>query len=754
MNAASFEALGARVRALKEAPPARGWFDRARSRLSRVGDVLPEQLRRLDGEFDAVGLHSAQDVRLLRELGATTGRLATLAAGLSQRARVAEDEFLQVLAVAEQRWQTGELTDAAREELAQDLERLSRVAKVAAIFEGGARGPFVITRPPSRSRGAAPQSALLASVEFLYARASQNALDTQQKRRDLDAAHELLLRLGQVSQDDRARARTLRIDVAEARRTLAEAPLVRSLDELLRHVRHTARRDPSTAYRSLRALYQRAVDVGDEALAKAASAAVDALLPGRAQLAEAVERSRLARELGLSTRELPSGPGPGALPPGGVPGVADALGDLLRELAFDLDGDRRKALELARGCARFFDVDDALAESLPSAELSSTRPVQRRVPYPTQRMSYEFTGSLTELNNFVISHPGTLALDLASNRQLVRSYLEEEPPPKERKVLRTAVRVYVLDASGSMHGGRARFRDAILIAELNALRVRARLGLPFDPLFFSYFNDSPTELVRVDTADAATRHIDKLFARSPAEGQTDITLALMSAFESIAQAQGRDPYLARATVVLVTDGEDGVDQELLRRVRRPLAGVDIALSFISLGEENQDLKTLVLEQRDRGGRAFYHHLTDAEIALARTEFDRAPRTLLPADVPITPDALERLLPALDALERVAQDRAHGDQPLPDVPFASYFTASGPSTDGPKDELVADLLEALAETAAYVPAEARPREAVALLRHLLDVYRLPLDEFRAALGSPASRIVAARARFERLCSPLA
>src|SRR5439155_11110853 len=144
----------------------------------------------------------------------------------------------------------------------------------------------------------------------------------------------------------------------------------------------------------------------------------------------------------------------------------------------------------------------------------------------------------------------------------------------------TAVRVYVLDASGSMYGPRARFRDAILIAELNNLRVKARKKLSFDPIYFSFFNDQPTELARVDSATESTRQIEKLFRDSPAEGQTDITLALVAAFDSIRAAQGKDPYLARATVVLVTDGEDGVDLELLRRTRAPLDSLEIALSFI------------------------------------------------------------------------------------------------------------------------------------------------------------------------------
>ena len=138
----------------------------------------------------------------------------------------------------------------------------------------------------------------------------------------------------------------------------------------------------------------------------------------------------------------------------------------------------------------------------------------------------------------------------------------------------------------------------------------------------------------MDTVLQATRQIEKLFHHSPAEGQTDISLALMSAFDSIRAARGRDPYLARATVVLITDGEDRVDMELIRRTRAPMDSLDIALSFVSLGEENPDLKALVEEQRARGGRAFYHHLSDREIQWARTAFDSPWRTLLPRDVPV------------------------------------------------------------------------------------------------------------------------
>jgi hypothetical protein len=446
------------------------------------------------------------------------------------------------------------------------------------------------------------------------------------------------------------------------------------------------------------------------------------------------------------------------------PGLQDAQtlkpeeDELLADLAYSLDPEQLAAFELAAGCARYFDVEDSLSEDIVQVDTGALRPIPRRVPYPTQMMNFEVTGSLHEVNNFVVTDPRMLVYDLAANRQLVRAYLEEEPPPKPKKMKRTAVRVYVLDASGSMHGTRARFRDAILIAELNNLRAKARQGLPFDPLYFSFFNDSPTELARVDTAPEASRQIEKLFRHSPAEGQTDITLALMSAFDSIRAAQGRDPYLARATVVLVTDGEDRVDQELIRRTRAPMGSLNIALSFISLGEENMDLRSLVQEQRSQGGRAFYHHLSDEEIQWARTEFDSPWRTLLPHDAPDSAENLEALWPHLEALDAMASKRG---APTSTVAVEASFDALFPEQSQAQtrevvgqDVLarVADILDALAETASLAPADRRPTESVVLLQHLLGVYQLTPARYLAALAVANKPIKDNLARVRLLCRP--
>ncbi len=726
-------------------------------------DLSMPTLTALDRALERVGVHTLADARLLLELGVRKGRVGDLATGLKTRAQEALEEFEQTLDAVEKMLRAGRTPPGARTSLERGFVRLARVLRVADLFlsptpPAQEEGSFeIFARPgPVWNDRVAPSTARMAVAEFLAQRARSNVEDLVQKRRDLDIAHEILLRIGM--EHDRDRGVALRSEVSQARDRVREQPAARSLDELVQEVKQTARRDPQMAWQSLRGLYERALEANDAPLAEAARAALEPLMPGRQPMRammESAERDDLTRWFG---EKPPAHEGPNGLREAPKASTAD---DLLADLAFSLKPEQLSAFELAAGCGRYFDVEDSLTEEVVEMNTRKVRPVPRRVPYPTQNMTFERTGGLHEVHNFVVSDPRMVLYDLAGHSQMVRAYLEDEPPPRPKRMKRTAVRVYVCDASGSMHGARARFRDAIIIAELNNLRVKARKGEPFDPLYFSFFNDVPTELARVDTAREATRQIEKLFRDSPAEGQTDISLALMSAFESIRAAQGRDPYLARATVVLITDGEDRVDLELIRRTRAPMDALDISLSFISLGEENPDLKSLVMEQRARGGRAFYHHLSDQEIQWARTEFDSPWRTLLPRDVPVTPEAVEALAPHLQALEALAAGRS-----LPATPVASEasFDALFPEeerlsgqkeTESPGPEVlarVADILDAIVEAAALAPAERRPTEGLFLLQHLLGVYQIPPARYLAALATGGSAVHERLARVRLLCRP--
>ncbi|MBL9038791.1 MAG: VWA domain-containing protein [Archangium sp.] len=752
MASSRFNAIRRRLDALAQpGPPEVSLLQRARDALQSPveGEALQfPELDRLDHELDAAGIHTSADAKLLRELMSTKGSLGTLSQGLPRRTDAVLGEMETGLDAAERLARRGTLSAELRVELERRFRQLGRAVKVSAVFSSPVV-PFSLLQAPDVQRPP-PASPLVAIAEFWSTRAKQMVDDVSAKRRDVDLAHELLLRMGTDTNDDRARLRRLRLDVAAAKERLSAAPVVHGFSELTRHLRHAARKDARTAYRSLHALYERAVEANDEAVAKVASEALGALLPPKAGVRTSLEQAELRRTLGV--RGAAAGK---SLAPGGKPGAASNVDQALAKLAFDLSDDRLDALALATGASRFFDIEASLAETAVEAEVEEKRPTFRSVPYPTQRMTYEFTGSLERVHDFVFTHPGHIALDLASGRQMVREYVELERPPAPKGQKGTAVRVYVLDASGSMHGARARFRDAILISELNAIRVKGTLSLPFDPLYFSYFNDTPTDLTRVDSADEATQHLERLFRESPAEGQTDISLAVMAAFDSIRTARGKDPYLERATVVLVTDGEDGVDLNLIRRMRAPFQGMNIALSFISLGEENADLKSLVLEQRDTGSRAFYYHLSDAELGLVRTEFDSTWRTLMPADVEVSGDVLERLRPHLEALDAIAADRpvrAPGDATLQ---FDTLFPAApAPAQASPAFvQRVTGMIDAVAEAAALAPLEHRAAEAVTLLTHLLTVYGVAVANYLQAQGAPDDALRRARERVRVLCRPL-
>nr|WP_228530541.1 MULTISPECIES: vWA domain-containing protein [Myxococcaceae] len=725
-----------RLDALGAEPPRRtgllGWV-RRRWQRGELTLQLPV-LEALDRDLNRVGVLTLADARLLHRLGVQRGRAGALAQGLAARADEAFIEFERELGWAERAWRSGALAPGASLALGRGLVQLSRVLRVAEVFAGDRhpqdRALGLLPRAAPAWRTGAPAAARLAAAEYLYERARAEPLDVEARRRDLTLAHELLLHLG--TEAERERTLALRWEVAQARERLAEAPAVRSLAALLREVRGATLRDPQRAYGLLRGLYERALEAGEEGLAGAVRPALEALLPEPEALAGLVERAEW-EPLGL---------------------WGEAGGGSLAAVAYGLDPERLALLQLAAGSAHFFDVQ--APESLSQVLAGAPRSAPRRVPYPTARLGFDTTGDPGEVASFVIQDPRRVLVDLAAHAQPVRAWFEEpaEPAPRER----SAVRVYVCDASGSMQGARARLRDALLLSELAHLRQRALHRQPFDPVLFTLFDEAPGELVRVDSAAEATRQMERLFASSPAQGQTNITAALVSAFESLRSARAKDARLAHATLVLVTDGEDRVDLELLRRVRAPLGRVDIALSVISLGQENPDLRALVREQREQGARAFYQPLSDADLAWAQGAFSSPWRTLLPQDVAVGAEALEALAPHLEALEALATREAPRMPVVLEVSFAALFPehpdATGRLRQEPlRDERVADILGAVAEVASLTGAAERARESQLLLRHLLQLYGLPAEAYLEALAAGGPPVREALARVRLLCAPL-
>lgn len=238
----------------------------------------------------------------------------------------------------------------------------------------------------------------------------------------------------------------------------------------------------------------------------------------------------------------------------------------------------------------------------------------RFVEHPTQHLVLASAESPRDIPQAIIGDPRTVLLDLASGSLQTRRYVAEEVHRRERTVLQGEVRVYVLDGSGSMLGPRARLRDAILVAELSTLL--ARLGDPertVNPtLFYRYFTRALSPTVCVKTEADALAAISQALSEVRIGG-TDIQLALLDSFELVRAARVDNPDLARAQIVLVTDGDAFVDLDKVQLAREAVGKLPVGVSIIALGEENEALKKLAAQQRARGERVFYQFIPDHEI---------------------------------------------------------------------------------------------------------------------------------------------
>ena len=713
----------------------------------------------LDADLRRAGVHTLADARLLGRLAQSDPRAKALGEGLRKRARKAQAELdALIAALGREKRRTGNAPVSAIERADAEVEKLERALAIeralgapqahapddAQPLDAAARFALRPNRPPA-------QGALLEVIEHYAARAQAEPLDLRRKRRDLDRAHGLLLGLSTaLHEGDHHRAQQLRLELAEARHQLAAVePLVRPGESLalgITRALQDGRAD--AAYQGLLSVYRSALAGGHSDQARASREALGHLWQGPTDAhGEAAAGEDDAR------RTLSARLGDGALR-ALLDDQARNARDPLTEAAYGLVPEHLSAFNLALSAGEFFDASatDEVDEGDPALAQAPKPPV--RVPYPTPQVDFALARSLGELRDFVIRDPRLILYDVASGTQLVRAYYEP-PDPTPKKTRRSAVRVYVCDASGSMRGARARFRDAILMAELNNLTVRARAGKEVWPIYYAYFTDQPQPLRRVDAPAAAYDLIGDLFERSPARGRTDITWALVAAFEAIHTARGRDPDLARATVVLITDGEDQVDLAQIGAARAPVGDLEITLNFLSLGEENPDLRALVLEQRRGGRRAFYTHLSDDDIAAGSAQALPGLRTLLPEtpELALTADSPE-VKRALDALAALG-----AEAPVPQGPRAAtrlevYFPGQIARAPRPVPAgvllRVADLLTAVAETLALAPADERADEAVTLLEHLLGLYQVSLDAYREALGADDAEIVRQVARVRRLC----
>ncbi len=540
------------------------------------------------------------------------------------------------------------LLDAAVTELERNVVTLERVAitrkrspiayvlwlrRVVGVLELAARA--IELRAPEPAITRADPSALLrplvplrneeeprlvdlelAAIDHLIAAARAEATVLGRKRRLLVAARQRLLEASAAlplgADGVRARTRYLareitRLDRLEAAGLDAEVSLVHQARQAL------ARRDPRRLSAALAAIEAAAISADDRearaALARVASGArEDADRAARDLLGDAADLVSSAvddaRADALERQGL-----------GGVPSERQAAETFLAYLP---EGSDRAVLNAAVAADGLFEVGGALS----AVRIPEERRVLRTVRHPTQELVLMPTEDVHDLRDAVIGDPRSILLDLATGRLFARRYVREEVERRSRVVMRGEVRVYVLDGSGSMKGARARVRDAILVAELSTLMRRlAAPGETRCTLFYRYFDEVLGPVSRID-AIAAARDAIRDVLMFQREGGTDIQLALLSSLEQIATARAQDPELARAQIVLVTDGEAPVDERAIVDARNAI-GLPIGISVIALGQENAALRELVARQRAKGEAAFYHYLPDVDLeAIAEGEITR------------------------------------------------------------------------------------------------------------------------------------
>ena len=246
--------------------------------------------------------------------------------------------------------------------------------------------------------------------------------------------------------------------------------------------------------------------------------------------------------------------------------------------------------------------------------------VARVVPYPTQQLLLRPARKPEDVATAVIHDPRTVLMDLVVGRLLTRKYVQFEQRQHEHTKMVGEARVYLLDGSTSMltHGkdmARARMRDAILVAELSTLMARFQNPKRYTRvvLYYRYFTKQTQAVTHISDADGALAAIGEVLS-TPRRGGTNIELALASSFDTIRDAAAHDPDLARAQIVLITDGKAVVRDDVVRKAREAVGEMPIAVSVIALGEENAALRRLVARQRSLGERAFYHFIDDQTLA--------------------------------------------------------------------------------------------------------------------------------------------
>lgn len=486
----------------------------------------------------------------------------------------------------------------------------------------------------------------LAAIDHLLDASRAEADFLGRRRRLLEAARQLLLETSAALPLEAAGVEARRAHIAEqiVRLNRFEAAGI-APDVGLLHQAKTAlsRGDRQKLYAALGALDEVALSRGDGASLTRTSAAVRVMTPDLDRFDERARRTSLER----SSKEVLGDAVIETVRRGyeaGREDLARAYADMApkdREkqkavIDYFASGSEIATLSAALAVDGCFEVGGVLSPV--RVEELETR--LRAVSYPTADLLLMPAQDITDVPGAVIDDPRRILLSLAEGRLLTRKFIEVEAVTRRRTELVGEARIYLLDGSESMVverdgrdvSARARMRDAILLAELATLHRRfAEKGRRVRVvLFFRYFTVVLWPTTRVDSEDSALKAMVEVI-RTPRRGGTDIEGALVASFQQVREAREADPALARAQIVLVTDGNAEVNEEVIRAEREKVGDLPIGVSVIALGEENASLRALVARQRARGERAFYHFISDEALrSIVDRGGDRGPAIHLDA----------------------------------------------------------------------------------------------------------------------------
>jgi hypothetical protein len=322
----------------------------------------------------------------------------------------------------------------------------------------------------------------LAAIDHLLAAARAETTMLGRRRRLLVAARQRLLEasaalpLERKGVRDRTRwiaSEITRIDRLEAAGLSGDVSLLHQARQSL------LRRDPLRLHAALSALDQNALAAADREVSARTGRALanawamkDAAGPDRAQAARASLERSAAELLGEIAGDVTKAvryvrmEALQRLARGGVPSEGEGASKLLEYLP---EGSDAQILCAAVAADGIFEVGGALSP----VRVEEEARVLRVVRHPTPHLVLMPAQDVQDLPDAVITDPRTILLDLAAGRLFARRFVQEEVRRRSRVVMRSEVRVYVLDGSDSMRGPRARVRDAILVAELSTLIRRA-----------------------------------------------------------------------------------------------------------------------------------------------------------------------------------------------------------------------------------------------------------------------------------------